>query len=60
MLEDAALLAFNGQLQAIDAHTGKSILSFGKNGLVDLRQGLGRDPATIRRVMSSMSALPNP
>lgn len=40
-------------LQAIDARTGKSILSFGKNGVVDLRVGLGRDPTTIRRVSSN-------
>lgn len=40
-------------LQAIDARTGKSITGFGKNGGVDLREGLGRDPATIRRVASA-------
>ena len=40
-------------LQAIDARTGKSITGFGKNGGVDLREGLGRDPAIIRRVASS-------
>src|SRR5688572_680742 len=40
-------------LQAIDARTGKSITSFGKQGGVDLREGLGRDPAIIRRVASS-------
>ena len=27
--------------------------TFGKNGVVDLREGLGRDPATIRRVASA-------
>ncbi|HET9475075.1 MAG TPA: c-type cytochrome, partial [Steroidobacteraceae bacterium] len=47
------LFALEDTLQAIDARTGKSILSFGKNGVVDLKQGLGRDPATVRRVMSS-------
>jgi quinoprotein glucose dehydrogenase len=47
------LFAMEDTLQAIDARTGKSILSFGKDGLVDLKEGLGRDPATIRRVMSS-------
>src|SRR5205807_1622110 len=36
----------------IDARTGKSILSFGKNGLVDLREGLGRDPKTVARIKS--------
>ncbi|HEV7607116.1 MAG TPA: PQQ-binding-like beta-propeller repeat protein [Steroidobacteraceae bacterium] len=47
------LFALDDTLQAIDARSGKSILTFGKNGLVDLREGLGRDPPTIRRVMSS-------
>ena len=47
------LFALEDTLQAIDARTGKSILSFGKNGVVDLKEGLGRDPLTVRRVMSS-------
>jgi len=47
------LFALEDTLQAIDARTGKSILSFGKLGFVDLKEGLGRDPLTIRRVMSS-------
>lgn len=40
------------QLQAIDARTGLSILTFGENGYVDLRQGLGRDPLSITRIQS--------
>jgi quinoprotein glucose dehydrogenase len=51
--EKRILFAMEDLLQAIDARTGKSIVSFGTNGAVDLREGLGRDPATIRRVMSS-------
>jgi quinoprotein glucose dehydrogenase len=47
------LFQMNNYLQAIDARTGQSILNFGKNGLVDLREGLGRDPATIRRIQSN-------
>jgi len=47
------LFTIDDTLQAIDAKTGKSILTFGAQGLVDLRQGLGRDPNTIRRVASS-------
>lgn len=39
-------------LQAIDARTGKSILSFGSNGVVNLREGLDRNPQTVRRVSS--------
>jgi quinoprotein glucose dehydrogenase len=46
------IFQINNNLQAIDATTGKSILSFGSNGLVDLRQGLGRDPALVGRVQS--------
>ncbi|HEY1950361.1 MAG TPA: PQQ-binding-like beta-propeller repeat protein [Bryobacteraceae bacterium] len=41
------LFAQDNQLQAVDARTGKSITSFGKNGKVDLREGLGRDPQSI-------------
>ena len=47
------LFCINNTLQAIDAITGKSILSFGENGIVDLRQDLGRDPSTILRASSS-------
>lgn len=51
--EDKRLLfQMNDYLQAIDAETGESILSFGDNGLVDLKQGLGREPNTISRVQS--------
>jgi quinoprotein glucose dehydrogenase len=34
-------------LYALDAKTGKPIPSFGENGKIDLREGLGRDPATV-------------
>jgi quinoprotein glucose dehydrogenase len=37
----------HGQLQEIDAQTGKSILTFGDNGFVDLRVGIDRNPETI-------------
>lgn len=46
------IFQINNYLQAIDATTGKSILSFGNNGLVDLRQGLGRNPNTLTRAQS--------
>ncbi len=46
------IFQINNYLQAIDTRTGKSILSFGENGLVDLRQGMGRDPNTITRAQS--------
>jgi quinoprotein glucose dehydrogenase len=47
------LFCVSNTLQAIDAATGKSILSFGDNGSVNLKEGLGRDPATISRVTST-------
>jgi quinoprotein glucose dehydrogenase len=40
-------------LQEIDARTGKSILTFGNKGVVNLREGLGRDPKTIYYVQSN-------
>ena len=39
-------------LNAIDARTGKPIESFGKNGLVDLKEGLGREPQSFKLVQS--------
>lgn len=46
------LLAVNNMLQAIDARSGKPIGTFGKFGLVDLREGLGRDPQSVVLVQS--------
>lgn len=46
------IFAINDCLEEIDARTGKSVLTFGKHGLVDLRQGLGRDPKTIKRIQA--------
>jgi glucose dehydrogenase len=46
------LFASNHFLRAIDARTGKPILSFGTGGAVDLKQGLGRSPETISLVQS--------
>jgi quinoprotein glucose dehydrogenase len=47
------LFQMNSYLQAIDARTGQSILSFGTDGAVNLRDGLGRDPATVVKTQSS-------
>ncbi|NJO25294.1 MAG: PQQ-binding-like beta-propeller repeat protein [Bacteroidia bacterium] len=47
------LFQMNNYLQAIDALTGKSVLTFGNKGLVDLKEGLGYDPKTIGRVQSN-------
>ncbi|HEV2493421.1 MAG TPA: PQQ-binding-like beta-propeller repeat protein [Terriglobia bacterium] len=51
--ERRLLFASNHCLRAIDARTGKTIRSFGENGRVDLKQGLGRDPATLSLVQST-------
>ena len=47
------LFALNNLLQEIDARTGKSISQFGKDGVVDLRDGLGRDPQSLTLVQST-------
>jgi len=49
------IFQMNNNLQAIDADTGKSILSFGNDGLVSLKEGLNRNPNMLSRVQS-----PNP
>jgi len=47
------LYASNHCLRAIDARTGRDIPSFGNHGLVDLKQGLDRDPTKIALVQST-------
>jgi quinoprotein glucose dehydrogenase len=47
------ILTIGNTLQEIDANTGLSIMDFGKNGYVDLRQGLDRDPGVINRAGST-------
>jgi len=47
------IFQINDYLQQIDATTGQSITTFGKDGLVDLREGFGRDPETIARAQSA-------
>ena len=47
------LFASNHMLRAIDARTGRVITEFGKAGAVDLKEGLDRDPASIRLVQST-------
>ena len=42
-------------LQAIDAATGLSITNFGEHGATSLKEGLGRDPATIGREQSTVA-----
>jgi len=48
------IFAMNSLLQQVDAKTGKSIMSFGTHGVVDLRVGIdGRDPETIGNIQSN-------
>lgn len=51
--ERRLLFASNHALRAVDAHTGKAIAAFGDGGSVDLKQGLDRDPKTLRLVQST-------
>jgi glucose dehydrogenase len=51
--ERRLLYASNHFLHALDARTGHTILTFGKAGAVDLKQGLDRDPASISLVQST-------
>ncbi|MEO8735268.1 MAG: PQQ-binding-like beta-propeller repeat protein [Edaphobacter sp.] len=46
------IFQINNYVEEIDARTGKSILTFGNKGLVDLRVGLGRDPSKVARIKS--------
>jgi quinoprotein glucose dehydrogenase len=48
------IFAMDSLLQQVDARTGKSILTFGEGGVVDLRVGIdGRDPASIGNIQSN-------
>src|SRR5947209_8457562 len=47
------LFSINSFLQEIDAQTGKSILTFGQNGVVDLRTGLARAQSYAGRIQSN-------
>jgi glucose dehydrogenase len=47
------IFAINNYLEEINAETGRSILTFGKQGLVDLKEGLGRNSKTIVRIQSN-------
>jgi quinoprotein glucose dehydrogenase len=46
------IFAINSYLQEINAATGLTIMTFGKDGVVNLREGLERDVATMGRVQS--------
>jgi quinoprotein glucose dehydrogenase len=40
-------------IYALDARTGKPIPSFGDDGRIDLREGLGRDPSKLSVILTS-------
>ena len=44
---DRVLFTYRNKLWALDRKTGKPIPSFGVDGAVDLREGLGRPPETL-------------
>ena len=46
------IFAVDNCLEELDAQTGTSITTFGKDGRVDLREGLGRDPQRLTLVQS--------
>ena len=43
------LFSTSNMLRALDAKTGKPIATFGRDGVVDLREGLDRDPAKVEQ-----------
>ena len=45
------------RMYALDAQTGRLMSTFGKSGYVDLREGLGVDPATVGLEMTSPGAI---
>ena len=46
------IFSVNSYLQEINAKTGVTVNTFGNDGKVDLREGLGRDPKMIRNIQS--------
>ncbi|MEO6964703.1 MAG: PQQ-binding-like beta-propeller repeat protein [Acidobacteriaceae bacterium] len=46
------IFSADSYLQEIDAQTGASIRTFGTDGRVNLRDGLGRDPKTISQIQT--------
>jgi len=55
--ENRIFAAVDNFVYALDAANGKPIASFGKNGRIDLRENLGRDPATQSVRLTSPGAI---
>ena len=51
--DERIFAAIQSYVYALDATTGKPIGSFGKDGRIDLREGLGRDPQKMSIVLTS-------
>ena len=51
--EQRLFTSFNHYLGALDPQTGRPVASFGVDGRIDLREGLGRDPAAIAAFLTS-------
>lgn len=45
-------ITFDNHLEAINADTGELIPSFGNQGRVDMKEGLGRDPKSMYQIQS--------
>jgi quinoprotein glucose dehydrogenase len=45
-------ITFDNFLEAIDARTGELIPSFGDGGVINLKEGLGRDPKSMYQIQS--------
>jgi quinoprotein glucose dehydrogenase len=54
--DERLIFAMDSLLQALDAKTGRPIMSFGTGGVVDLRVGIdGREPASIGNIQGGSS-----
>ena len=51
--DERIFAAVQSYVYALDAHTGQPIKSFGQSGRIDLREGLGREPAKQSIILTS-------
>jgi quinoprotein glucose dehydrogenase len=51
--EQRIFAAVQSFIYALDAQTGEAIKTFGKDGRIDLREGLGREPSTLSIVLTT-------
>ncbi len=55
--EKRILVGVMNFLYALDAKTGQPVATFGEHGRIDLRENLGRDPATASIVLTSPAVI---